>query len=124
GVPALTDNEVSLLTPDPLTLELRGATTLDTSTIGEQQTLIVHDADGAGTLTTQSSGALYNYGTIVLESVEDASPIELLLPGGSFQNLGTLTINAGAGGSRRVLGSLFNDGHIEIGADTLIGRES
>ena len=120
GVPVITDSYLNLSTDAPLTAELRGTTTLY-GNVAAAQTLIVHDADGAGVLQTDSGTNLGNAGTIVLEAVEGANPVSLLLSQGTLDNEGTLVAAAGAGGARAVAANVYNQGTIEIGADTLIG---
>ena len=122
GVPVLANADIYLDPGVALTLEARGTTTLE-SDIAAGQTLLVHDANGVATMQLgQYRWGLTNAGTLVLESIEGPTPLQLLVAG-DFSNAptGTVLVNAGAGGSRTIVASLNNMGTMTVGADTVLG---
>jgi hypothetical protein len=96
-----------------------------TGDIAAGQTLRLHDANGAGSLRAEFPGAnLTNAGTLILESVAGANPIDLLFADGTFTNSGTVDVNAGTGGTRALNAQLTNTGTLNVHAPTTGGIAS
>src|SRR5262249_55639814 len=110
--------------PAPVWIVTFGTVTMY-SGIAAGQTLIVHDADGAGMLRTPYPGAiLTNAGSLYLWTVEGSNPITVQVPSGTFYNTSTGTLAVEGVGARTLAANLYNEGTINIATDTSVGGES
>lgn len=66
------------------------------------------------------------FGTLRLQSVDDAQPVGINLSSGAITNtpLGRVLVSRGAGGARFINGSVFNDGEFQAGVGMTFGGES
>ncbi len=97
---------------------LRGGSTL-AGNVRPGQTVTVQGVSGLGARLTWVTG-LSNTGTLTLTSVGAASPAILVADNGPILNSGTINIQAGTGGIRRLVGGLTNAGNLNLNAPTTL----
>ena len=79
-----------------------------------------------GVVELVTSGGFKNEGLLLLETIDDAYNINLLITTGAITNTttGLVQINPGAGGNRAVSANWFNDGTINVNYGAVLSRTS
>src|SRR5258708_11556032 len=96
-----------------------GATHPSQATIPASETIWIRGANASQSGLLKLIGTVTNYGTIKLESVDDAWESDLKIMDGVLVNLGTIQANRGSAGPRNFIGDLNNQGILSITSSSL-----
>jgi hypothetical protein len=104
---------------------VRGSYSYLAGNLSAGQTLTLEGNCSTSEAYAKAAGDMTNGGTIVMSGAAGCSqPAYLELPSGkTLTNTGTISVQAGAGGDRRIYGNVLNTGLISIGAGAQLNLE-
>ena len=105
-------------------MTFRGGGSSISSNFVQDGNLVIQATNTVGDASVTASSGLTNRGRIVLESVGNAQPANLIVSSGTLVNVetGDIEVRAGSGGSRTITAQVVNRGVMELGASTTVGR--
>ena len=117
-IPGSTD-DVCIIVDGTYTVTVHGTPSVKSVTVGAAgntgtQTLWVQGSNVGGAVNLTAANGFSNFGAIRIESIDAPHISELTVTTGTLSNLGTIDVDIGAAGARKITANIDNSGALNI----------